>query len=140
MEQEDIHQQQPKEERGRHYYSGWYVDEVIEEFGLGFRLGNAVKYILRAGRKTEDPMRKLDYKKQDLQKAITYIERHVERHGEKQGGALPPTNGHVRKWQGACDKFGLSPSLAVALAVVLNTNKSPYGVAVQHIKEELKKL
>ena len=44
--------------------------QVIEAFGLGFCLGNAVKYILRAGKK--------GCKKEDLQKAIWYLSREVE--------------------------------------------------------------
>lgn len=41
--------------------------DVIEDFNLNFCLGNAVKYILRAGKK-EDMV-------QDLKKAIWYLER-----------------------------------------------------------------
>lgn len=37
-----------------HQSNGMEVIDVIEAFGLGFHLGNATKYILRAGRKTED--------------------------------------------------------------------------------------
>jgi len=44
--------------------------QVIEAFGLGFCLGNAVKYILRAGKK--------GCKKEDLKKAIWYLSREVE--------------------------------------------------------------
>jgi hypothetical protein len=44
--------------------------EIIEAFGLDFNLGNAIKYILRAGRKTENS-------KEDLQKAENYIHRAV---------------------------------------------------------------
>lgn len=41
--------------------------DIIEDFELGFHLGNAIKYILRAGKK--------DNKFQDLKKAIWYLER-----------------------------------------------------------------
>lgn len=52
-----------------HYKSGGMeAIDVIEAFGLGFHLGNAVKYILRAGRKTSDA-------KEDIKKAIWYLER-----------------------------------------------------------------
>lgn len=42
--------------------------KVIDAYGLGpgFSLGNAIKYILRAGKKTEDPI-------EDLEKAKWYI-------------------------------------------------------------------
>ena len=43
--------------------------DVIEDFDLGFCLGNATKYVLRAGRK--------EHKVQDLKKAIWYINREI---------------------------------------------------------------
>lgn len=44
--------------------------EVIEDFKLNFNLGNAIKYILRAGKK--------DLYEQDIQKAIWYLNREIE--------------------------------------------------------------
>lgn len=46
--------------------------KVIEAWGLGFCLGNAVKYISRAGKK--DPKRHIE----DLEKAKWYLEREIE--------------------------------------------------------------
>ena len=46
---------------------------VIEEWGLGFHLGNVVKYISRAGRKPDQSM--ID----DLNKAKWYLERFIEK-------------------------------------------------------------
>ena len=46
---------------------------VIEEWGLGFHLGNVVKYISRAGRKPDQSM--VD----DLKKAKWYLERFIEK-------------------------------------------------------------
>lgn len=43
--------------------------EVIEGFDLGFHLGNAVKYILRAGKKGD--------RVEDLRKAIWYLNREI---------------------------------------------------------------
>ena len=40
---------------------------------LDFDLGNAVKYILRAGRKSEEGYSNIDKTIEDLQKAIFYI-------------------------------------------------------------------
>jgi hypothetical protein len=51
--------------------SGLEVIDVIEAFGLGFHLGNAVKYILRAGRKGE--------RSEDLAKARWYLDRELSR-------------------------------------------------------------
>ena len=44
------------------------VIKVIHAWGLGFALGNAIKYIARAGKK--DPTKEIE----DLEKAKTYIE------------------------------------------------------------------
>lgn len=47
------------------------VIDIIEDYNLGFSLGNAVKYILRADKKGN--------KKQDLEKAIWYINRELDK-------------------------------------------------------------
>lgn len=57
----------------KHYNDGKIeVIEFIEDKKLGFHLGNAVKYIARAGKK--DPSKTI----QDLEKAIWYIKRQIE--------------------------------------------------------------
>lgn len=57
-----------------HYNSGKIeVIDFIEDQKLGFHLGNAVKYISRAGKK--DPAKV----KEDLEKAIWYIQRYIEK-------------------------------------------------------------
>ena len=56
-----------------HYnQNGMESIDVIEAFELDFHLGNAVKYILRAGKKTDDP-------RQDLEKAAWYIARKLDK-------------------------------------------------------------
>ena len=64
-----------------HYTDGKYETiDFIEacDFDSSFCLGNAVKYISRAGKK--DPERK----KEDLQKAIWYLERYIcEQHNHE---------------------------------------------------------
>lgn len=45
--------------------------DVIENYALGYNLGCVLKYIVRAGKKTEDPT-------EDLRKAIHCIEREIE--------------------------------------------------------------
>lgn len=50
---------------------------VIEAWDLGFCLGNAVKYISRAGKKNPDT------EIEDLKKAIWYIERRIMELNEK---------------------------------------------------------
>ena len=55
-----------------HYTHGKYeVIDVIEDWNLGFNLGNAIKYIGRAGHKDDIV--------QDLEKAKWYIEREIKR-------------------------------------------------------------
>lgn len=81
-----------------HYSSGKIeVIEAIEDWKLGFNLGNAVKYVARAGKK--DPAKT----KEDLEKAIWYIRRQIElmkdaprRPNDMDGGrppALPVSGG-----------------------------------------------
>lgn len=64
-----------------HYADGKIeVIDFIEDKKLGFHLGNAVKYIARAGKK--DP----EKTSEDLQKAIWYINRYIEQMwGETEG-------------------------------------------------------
>ncbi len=55
-----------------HYISGGLeCIDVIEAFGLGFRLGNCVKYVLRAGRKNKQA------EIEDLKKARWYLDREI---------------------------------------------------------------
>ena len=49
--------------------TGFEVIDVIEAWDLNFCLGNALKYVARAGIKNPEK------KKQDLEKAVWYIER-----------------------------------------------------------------
>ena len=51
--------------------SGFEVIDVIEAWNLDFSLGNALKYIARAGKKNPEKQ------KQDLEKAVWYIERTI---------------------------------------------------------------
>lgn len=62
-----------------HYTDGNIeVIDFIEDKQLGYHLGNAVKYIARAGKK--DP----DKYVEDLQKAAWYIAREIDRYNEEQ--------------------------------------------------------
>lgn len=59
-----------------HYQSGknneYEAIKVIDAWGLGFSLGNAVKYISRAGKKNPEK------ETEDLKKAIWYIEHYIK--------------------------------------------------------------
>jgi len=57
-----------------HYTDGKIeVIDFIEDKGLNFHRGNAVKYIARAGKK--DPEKEVE----DLQKAVWYLNREITR-------------------------------------------------------------
>ena len=62
--------------KGPTYYKRGSCDvwEFIREQGLNFHLGNAIKYIARAGHKTQSKI-------EDIEKAIHYLEN--ELHHEK---------------------------------------------------------
>jgi len=54
-----------------HYQGNKFeVIDIIEDFGLGFHLGNVVKYVLRAGKK--------DATLQELEKAKWYLDRYIQ--------------------------------------------------------------
>lgn len=61
-----------------HYKSDSGIEsiDVIEGFGLNFRLGNTIKYILRHNKKG-NPL-------EDLKKARWYLDREIEKLEEKE--------------------------------------------------------
>ena len=61
-----------------HYNTGTIeVIDYIEDQGLGFNLGNAVKYVSRAGKK--DAIKTVV----DLRKAVWYIEREIRKYEQR---------------------------------------------------------
>lgn len=59
----------------KHYnITKFEVIDIIEEFELDFHLGNAIKYILRAKHKGKY--------KEDLEKAIWYLNRELEKYAQ----------------------------------------------------------
>ncbi len=68
----------PKIEQVNHpqHYGGenneYEVIKVIDAWDLGFSLGNAIKYISRAGKKRKDT------ELEDLRKALWYLQHHIE--------------------------------------------------------------
>lgn len=55
-----------------HYTDGKIeVIDYIEDKSLGYHLGNVVKYVSRAGKKTSDPL-------EDLKKAQWYLDRYIK--------------------------------------------------------------
>lgn len=58
----------------KHYNHGKFeAIDVIEDWDLGFHLGNVVKYISRAGKKDKNT------EMQDLKKALWYLGRKIEK-------------------------------------------------------------
>jgi hypothetical protein len=57
------------------YYGGeqnlYEAIKIIEALGLGFHLGNTLKYLVRAGKKSTDELT-------DLRKAKWYLDRYIE--------------------------------------------------------------
>ena len=76
MEKEFIERIRIKEnvDHPEHYLknSGHEVIDVIEAWDLNFSLGNAIKYIARAGKKNPEKHN------EDLEKAIWYIQRAIK--------------------------------------------------------------
>lgn len=92
--------------------------DVIEAFGLGFDLGNAVKYILRAGKK--------DAEEKELRKAIWYIMHHL--------GWEPQKN------QSMAEEFLTNEKLEIidqAYQILKNYNKG-VGVSATQVANKLK--
>lgn len=80
---EDKHDAYDKDEHDAVNHPSYYcgnieVIDFIEDKNLGYHLGNAVKYISRAGKKHEDGMSNKDKMIQDLRKAVWYINRKIE--------------------------------------------------------------
>ena len=64
--------------RPSHYTdSNIEVIDYIEDKKLGFCLGNAIKYISRAGKKKDNGRDMIDKEIEDLKKAIWYINRKI---------------------------------------------------------------
>jgi hypothetical protein len=74
---------------GHYRANGLEAINVIEAFGLDFCLGNAIKYILRAGRKPYAA------EIEDLEKAVWYINRRIEK--LRNNGGMEPGTPEVKK-------------------------------------------
>lgn len=102
-----------------HYTDGKFETiEAIESWRLGYHLGNAVKYISRAGKKSKDT------ELEDLRKARWYIKRYLDYH------PFPPKS--IGAMEYATDK-GLDRDLAGAvlcLAVSATRQDEPQDLSV----------
>ena len=64
--------------RPAHYTEGRKYEpiDVIEDWELGFCVGNALKYIGRAGRKSSESLSQKEKTIEDIDKAIWYLQRY----------------------------------------------------------------
>lgn len=82
-----------------HYCAGGIETiDVIEAYDLNFSLGNAVKYILRYGRKGDD----IDALR-DLEKAEAYIRHEIDRKRKTVATDSTDTDGLTRLARRECD-------------------------------------
>ena len=66
---------QEEDQYNPEYYKKYsiQVTDAIESWGLSFVKGNVIKYIVRAGKKTEEPII-------DLKKALWYLEKEISKY------------------------------------------------------------
>lgn len=121
-----------------HYVDGRMYEpiDVIEDWGLGFHLGNAVKYISRAGRKESAV--------EDLEKAVWYIRRHIEKK-DKFFVKLFHETAEIIRAHYTCplahalvsDDWKLTPHLSEALLMVKFGSECCLKLAVEQIESEI---
>lgn len=103
-----------------HYTDGKFETiDAIESWRLGYHLGNAIKYISRAGKKSKDT------ELEDLRKARWYIARYLGRHRDDTES--------LRAMEYAADK-GLDQDLAGAvlcLSVATLLSEEPQDLSVR---------
>mgnify|MGYP002523710974 CR=1 FL=1 len=73
-----------------HYAEGRQYEpiDVIEDWDLGFHVGNSLKYISRLGRKKEDGKTEIEKTLEDIDKAIWYLNRYKKQLKTKAGMKL----------------------------------------------------
>lgn len=96
--------------------------KIIDDWRLGFSLGNAVKYILRAKHKGSEI--------QDLEKALWYL-KHAGEIGEK-----PPTGREIRISLGAvCRAWSIGAELRnVLMGIFLGETRHTWEELSQHVQ------
>jgi hypothetical protein len=96
--------------------------DVLEQYGLGLHLGNAMKYLLRAGRKGDAVT--------DLRKAVWYIDRWMacEDAGVAQAIGVHADDFAVPRWtpDQVADAFGLGGSRRLAVLRLLKATRCPH--------------
>lgn len=103
--------------------------DVIEAYRLGYHLGNVVKYLWRAGRKTPDVI-------VDLRKAVWYCRRAVDRGQDMTHGIPSPSRSLPLA---IAEALGLSVTLTRALSAILTPSPQwqDIALAVEFIQSEI---
>lgn len=117
-----------------HYASGKIeVIEAIEDWKLDFPLGNAVKYVARAGKK--DPAKEI----QDLEKAVWYIRRKIEILSSTKTGDIPrrPNEMNPRDVVPLLNHVGGVEAQLIAEAAMNAKVKEITGVDFDELENEL---
>lgn len=85
------------------YYKsgGVEVIDVIEDWKLDFCLGNAIKYIARAGKKSDDV-------RTDLEKAAWYIKRHWDGMANRDTKPIPSQKNTDYGLEEVCEAWGIT--------------------------------
>lgn len=102
----------------KNYYGGDYVMRLIEHFDLNFCLGNALKYILRAGKKHDRII-------EDLAKSVDYVNRQILK-GKKYRNILAPTGERAEFADEAITTFNLTGNLNLSKAVEILCSDEAY--------------
>lgn len=114
---------------GPEHYNGYEVIELIEIFQLGFHLGNALKYILRAGKKTKNKI-------EDYEKALWYTERF------KQANMAPSQihaadAGTIKLFERTANNFQLTNNVKGALLNILAIGEQNLNVIIGCLRAEI---
>ena len=104
-----------------HYAEGRRFEpiDVIEDWGLDFHLGNAVKYISRAGRKGDA--------REDIEKAVWYLNRWLERDGGASKDVPTPIPDDLSPPAGSEPIPVPTPHIEEPLDVNIQTVPTPFG-------------
>jgi hypothetical protein len=132
-----------------HYHgSGMQAKDVISAYYLGYHLGCVMKYILRHQNK-QDP-------KQDILKAVEYLEMFIERHLKIQARNLWAVEAQLAAWEAASrhgytyagvtrpdimKAFNLPSPLAVVIDGIISLRRIPSKLISAHVEiiiEDLK--
>lgn len=95
------------------YYGekGWQAIDFIERYNLDFNLGNVIKYLFRAGKKTKSRVN-------DLCKAYWYLNRHLN---QDQNSIILISNDELNKY---VEKGSLEYEYCNIIINALSNNKS----------------